>query len=128
MGSRELSIAVHSMLRPVAPRPPLLVLALCVLVGCGDSGPSDEEQIRSTLAQFGTATGKRDYGAVCERVLAPKLVQSLERDGDGEGRPRHRAGALQRRGPGPQRGHGRARQGGRRVADRVARDTLGGPP
>ena len=81
MGSRELSIAVHSMLRPVAPRPPLLVLALCVLVGCGDSGPSDEEQIRSTLAQFGTATGKRDYGAVCERVLAPKLVQSLEQIG-----------------------------------------------
>ena len=69
------------MLRPVALRPPLLLLALCVLVGCGDSGPSDEEQIRSTLAQFGRATGERDYGALCERVLAPKLVEAVERIG-----------------------------------------------
>jgi hypothetical protein len=81
MGSRELSIPVHSMLRLVALRPPLLVLAVCVLIGCGDSGPSDEEQIRSTLTQFGDATGKGDYGALCERVLAPKLVESLEQIG-----------------------------------------------
>lgn len=69
------------MLRPVALRPPLLVLALCVLVGCGDSGPSDEEQIRSTLTEFGRATGAGDYRALCDRILAPKLVESLEQIG-----------------------------------------------
>lgn len=69
------------MLRPVALRPPLLLLVLCLLVGCGDSGPSDEEQIRSTLTEFGRATGDRDYGALCERILAPDLVQTVEQIG-----------------------------------------------
>ena len=69
------------MLRLVALRPPLLLLALCVLVGCGDSGPSDEEQIRSTLSAFGRATGERDYAALCERILAPKLVETVEQIG-----------------------------------------------
>lgn len=69
------------MLRPVAPRPPLLLLALCVLVGCGDGGPSDEEEIRSALAEFGRATGERDYGALCERILAPGLVETVEQIG-----------------------------------------------
>jgi hypothetical protein len=69
------------MLRPVALRLPLLLLALCVLVGCGDSGPSDEEQIRSTLSAFGRATGERDYAALCDRILAPGLVQTVEQIG-----------------------------------------------
>ena len=69
------------MLRPVALRPPLLLLALCVMVGCGDSGPSDEEQIRSTLSAFGRATGERDYAALCDRILAPDLVQTVEQIG-----------------------------------------------
>jgi hypothetical protein len=69
------------MLRPVAPRPPLLLLALCVLAACGDSGPSDEEEIRSALAEFGRATGERDYGALCERILAPRLVETVEQIG-----------------------------------------------
>ena len=69
------------MLRPVALRPPLLLLALCVLVGCGDSGPSDEDQIRTTLTEFGRATGDGDYRALCERILAPKLVETVEQIG-----------------------------------------------
>jgi hypothetical protein len=69
------------MLRPVATRPLLLVLAACALAGCGDEGPSDEEQIRSTLAQFERATGERDYRALCDRILAPKLVDNVERIG-----------------------------------------------
>ena len=69
------------MLRPVAPRPLLLVLAACALAGCGDSGPSDEEQVRATLAEFQRATEARDYGALCERVFAPKLVETVQQIG-----------------------------------------------
>src|SRR5215207_5311113 len=69
------------MLRPVATRPVLLVIAACALVGCGDGGPSDEEQIRSTLAAFQRATAGRDYSALCERILAPKLIQTVEQIG-----------------------------------------------
>ena len=69
------------MLRPVATRPVLLVIAACALVGCGDSGPSDEEQIRSTLAAFQRATADRDYAALCERILAPKLIDTVKQIG-----------------------------------------------
>jgi hypothetical protein len=69
------------MLRPVATRPLLLVIAACALVGCGDSGPSDEEQIRSTLTQFQRATAARDYQALCNGILAPKLVETVKQIG-----------------------------------------------
>jgi hypothetical protein len=66
------------MLRPVATRPLVLVLAACALAGCGDSGPSDEQQIRSTLAEFQRATAARDYGALCDHVFAPKLIETVK--------------------------------------------------
>jgi hypothetical protein len=69
------------MLRPVATRPLLLVVAVCALAGCGDSGPSDEQQIRSTLAEFERATGARDYQALCDRVFAPKLIATVKQIG-----------------------------------------------
>ena len=69
------------MLRPVATRPLLLVIAACALVGCGQSGPSDEDKIRSTLAQFQRATAARDYPALCDRILAPKLVETVTQIG-----------------------------------------------
>jgi hypothetical protein len=69
------------MLRPVATRPLLLVLAVCALAGCGDDGPSDEEQIRSTLGEFQRATAAQDYGALCERILAQKLIDTVEQIG-----------------------------------------------
>jgi hypothetical protein len=69
------------MLRPVATRPLLLVLAACALTGCGDSGPPDEAQVRTTLGEFQRATAERDYSALCDRILAPKLVETLERIG-----------------------------------------------
>ena len=70
------------MLRPVAPRlPAVALLAALALAGCGDSGPSDEQQIRATLDQFAQATAAQDYPALCQRILAPKLVDTLEQIG-----------------------------------------------
>jgi hypothetical protein len=69
------------MLRPVATRPLLLVLATCVLAGCGESGPTDEEQIRSTLAEFQRATQAGDYEALCDRILASRLIETVEQIG-----------------------------------------------
>jgi hypothetical protein len=69
------------MLRPVAIRPLVLVLAVCALAGCGDSGPTDEQQIRAALAEFGRATRARDYQALCDRVLAPKLIETVKQIG-----------------------------------------------
>jgi hypothetical protein len=69
------------MLGAVATRPLLLVLAACLAAGCGDDGPSDEEQIRAALAQFQRATEARDYRALCEDLLAPALVESVKRIG-----------------------------------------------
>jgi hypothetical protein len=69
------------MLRPVATRPLLLVLAVCALAGCGDDGPSDEQQIRSTLTEFQRATAEHDYKALCGRILAPKLIETVKQIG-----------------------------------------------
>jgi hypothetical protein len=69
------------MLRPVATRPLLLVLAVCALAGCGDSGPSDEQQIRAALAEFERAAAARDYQALCDRVLAPELIETVKQIG-----------------------------------------------
>jgi hypothetical protein len=69
------------MLRPVATRPALLVLVALLAAGCGESGPSDEERVRATLREFQRATEARDYAALCERVLAPELVESFKQVG-----------------------------------------------
>jgi hypothetical protein len=62
------------MLRPVR----YLALALLILVGCGEQGPTPEEQVRSTVAEFGRASAAKDYGALCDRLLAPSLVDEVE--------------------------------------------------
>ena len=56
-------------------------LAAALLAGCGDSGPSAEEQVRSTLSEFGRATEAKDYQALCDRVFAPQLVRKLTQIG-----------------------------------------------
>ena len=53
-------------------------LALLVLAGCGEQGPTPEEQVRSTVTDFGRATAAKDYQALCDRILAPSLVEEVE--------------------------------------------------
>ena len=57
-----------------------LVLAL-VLVGCGDQGPTDEEQVRTTLSDFSKATAAKDYQRLCDKILAPSLIADLKKIG-----------------------------------------------
>jgi hypothetical protein len=56
------------------------LLAVASVAGCG-GGPSDEQQVRDTLAAFGRATARHDYAALCERILAPRLVRSVNQAG-----------------------------------------------
>ena len=51
--------------------------AAALLAGCGDSGPTATEQVRTTLDEFGRATAAKDYQALCDEVFAPKLVEKL---------------------------------------------------
>jgi hypothetical protein len=53
-------------------------LALLILAGCGESGPTPEEQVRSTVAEFGRATAAKDYTALCDHILAPELIEEVE--------------------------------------------------
>ena len=68
------------MLRPV--RRPLVALLLVAmgLSGC-ESGPSDSEQVQTTVEAFGRATAAKDYQRLCDRLLSPKLVQEVETQG-----------------------------------------------
>ena len=82
MGSLAPSIPTHSMLRRVRPRSTVACTLLALaLTGCGDSGPSDEAQIRTALDDFRRATAAKDYAELCERVLAPRLIQTVEQSG-----------------------------------------------
>jgi hypothetical protein len=53
-------------------------LALLILAGCGGGGPTPEEQVRSTVTEFGRATAAKDYQTLCDRLLAPSLVEEVE--------------------------------------------------
>jgi hypothetical protein len=55
------------------------VLAFSI-AGCG-GGPSDEEQVRQTVTDFGKATQAKDYQALCDRIFAPQLVDKLKQVG-----------------------------------------------
>ena len=68
------------MLRPVLARSALLVVCTWALAGCG-GGPTPDEQIRDTLARFQRATAAHDYGALCDRILAPQLIETVKRIG-----------------------------------------------
>ncbi|MGH2945863.1 MAG: hypothetical protein ACRDPC_06300 [Solirubrobacteraceae bacterium] len=56
----------------------LTLVVVLLAAGCGESGPTPEEQVRSTVAEFGRATEAKDYQTLCDRLLAPALVEEVE--------------------------------------------------
>jgi hypothetical protein len=52
-------------------------LALLLVAGCGDRGPTPEEQVRAKVMEFGRATAAKDYQALCDRILAPSLIEDV---------------------------------------------------
>src|SRR5690242_20166969 len=71
----------HSMLRPVRGSLVAVLLVAAGVSGCGDSGPSDTEQVHATVEAFGQATAAKDYQRLCDDVLAPQLIVKLEQVG-----------------------------------------------
>jgi hypothetical protein len=58
-------------------RAALAALLALAVAGCGGKDtPSDTEQVRSAVVEFGRATAAHDYKAMCER-LAPILIDKL---------------------------------------------------
>jgi len=55
--------------------------AAALLAGCGDDGPTAQEQVRTTLDEFGRATQAKDYQALCDKVFAPQLIAKLTQVG-----------------------------------------------
>jgi hypothetical protein len=53
---------------------------VALLTGCGRA-PSDRAQVRTALSDFGAATAKRDYQALCDRLLSTALVRKLQHIG-----------------------------------------------
>jgi hypothetical protein len=48
------------------------------LAGCGgEEGPTPEARVRATLADLARGTEAKDYELLCERVLAPALVEQV---------------------------------------------------
>jgi hypothetical protein len=59
----------------------VLAAAAALLGGCGSSGPSDEDQVRTTLTSFSRATAAKDYQTICDKLLAPTLIDDLKNIG-----------------------------------------------
>jgi hypothetical protein len=53
-------------------------IALLLVAGCGDQGPTPEEQVRAKVVEFGRAIEAKDYQALCDRILAPSLLEEAE--------------------------------------------------
>jgi hypothetical protein len=67
------------MLRPVRRLTAVLLGLSFVVSGCG--GTPDPEKVRTVVEAFGQASAAKDYQRICETLLAPKLVEEVERVG-----------------------------------------------
>jgi hypothetical protein len=54
--------------------------AFAFAAGCG-GGKSDEEQVRETVTELARATEAKDWQALCDRILAPSLIDQVKRVG-----------------------------------------------
>jgi len=59
----------------------LSLLAALVVAAAACGGESDEEAVRATVSDFGKATAAKDYDRLCDDILAPTLLESLEEIG-----------------------------------------------
>lgn len=70
------------MLRPVRAYVGLLLALACApALGCGADEPSDEAQVSGTVTAFARGVEAKDYKTLCDRVLAPKLIEEVEQIG-----------------------------------------------
>ena len=51
--------------------------AVLALAGCGSGGPTDEQLVARAVTAFGRATAAKDYRALCDRILAPSLIEQV---------------------------------------------------
>jgi hypothetical protein len=56
----------------------VIVGVACAVAGCGGS---EADHVRATVQQLMSAMKSKDYGAICDHVLAPSLVQRLAASG-----------------------------------------------
>jgi hypothetical protein len=57
-----------------------LAFAFAFAAGCG-GGKSDEEQVQETVTELARATEAKDWQALCDRILAPSLIDQVKRVG-----------------------------------------------
>lgn len=60
----------------------VLVVGGVAAAGCGGrKGPSDRQQVASTVQAFGRASAGRNYAALCRDILSTALVTRIQRAG-----------------------------------------------
>jgi hypothetical protein len=53
---------------------------VAALSGCGGEEPVTDE-VRGAVEDFGRASADKDYQRLCDEILAPQLIESVERVG-----------------------------------------------
>jgi len=67
-------------MRPISASVVPAVLVATAIAACG-SPPTAESEVRGVLDRLAKATAARDYGRLCDEVLAQSLVRQVEATG-----------------------------------------------
>lgn len=59
----------------------VLAVAAALLAGCGKDSATPEDEVRAAVEGYAKAFAERDYQALCDTYLDPKVIASLERSG-----------------------------------------------